>query len=157
LGVDPSPHNVRRAAKAIADAQLAGRLEVIEGRIEAIATADASFDFVWCRDVLVHVANLVAAFRESARVLRRAGAMLIFQTFATELLEPLEAERLFAALAVVPGSTSVAHFEAAIEGSGLAIEECDVIGSEWREHREENGEGYTSKQLLRIARIRRDK
>jgi SAM-dependent methyltransferase len=155
LGLDPSTHLVEQGRRAIEQKGVASRVEVREGRIEAITMPDRSFDFVWCRDVLVHVAVLHAAFRECARVLRPGGAMLVFQNFATEQLEPREAERLFASLAVVSTSASVDLFEAAIAESGLTIETRDVIASEWREWGEEHGERRTSRQLLRAARILR--
>ena len=40
---------------------------------------------------------------------------------------------------------------------GLAITEKDVVASEWREFWEENGCRKTANQLLRIARMRRNR
>jgi ubiquinone/menaquinone biosynthesis C-methylase UbiE len=155
LGVDPVIHNITNARKVIAEAGLEGRVEVIEGRAEALPCASASADLIFCRDVLTHVADLGGAFRECARVLAPGGAMLVFQTFATELLEPAEAERLYAPLCVVPANMSPHHVEAAALAAGFTIEERDIVTSEWREHGEEVGARRTSAQLLRIARMRR--
>ena len=47
--------------------------------------------------------------------------------------------------------------ERAFTANGLLLFEKDVIGSEWREWWEENGINTTSKQLLQIARMRRDR
>jgi hypothetical protein len=81
--------------------------------------------------------------------------MVIFQTFATELLEPNEAARMYASLATVAENMSADYFEASIRKSGLAIVARDPIDSEWREYSEETGSRHTSKQLLYIARMRR--
>jgi hypothetical protein len=110
---------------------------------------------VWCRDMLNHVADLRGAFSECARVLRRGGRMVIFHTFATDLLEPREAERLYAPLAVVAESMEQGALEHALSAGGLHLLERDVVASEWREFGEETGERRTSAQLLRIARLRR--
>ncbi len=52
---------------------------------------------------------------------------------------------------------STAAFEAACQGAGLRIAARDQIASEWREYWEETGVGTTARQLLRIARMRRDR
>jgi SAM-dependent methyltransferase len=157
VAIDPVPHNVGLARALVAEGGLDGAVEVTEGGIEAIPCADASFDFVWCRDMLNHVERLDVGLRECARVLAPGGAMLVFQTFATELLEPREAERLFAPLATVPENMSPDRLEATAARAGLRVAERDVVGSEWREHAEESGAGFASRQLLRIARLRRDR
>src|SRR6185503_18429713 len=69
IGVDPVAHNIVKARRVIEEAGLGGRVEVIEGRAEALPCAAASADLIWCRDVLTHVPDLPAAFREAARVL----------------------------------------------------------------------------------------
>lgn len=107
--------------------------------------------------MLNHVPRLDVGLCECARVLRGGGAMLVFQTFATELLSAAEAERLFPPLATVPRNMVPEYFESTLETAGLGVAECDVIGSEWREHAEENGAGFASRQLLHIARLRRDR
>jgi hypothetical protein len=76
--------------------------------------------------------------------------------FATPLLEPREAERLWRGTAVVPSSADVANFERAAAGAGFSIERKEVLHGEWREHSEESGEKRTSGQLLRVARMVRD-
>src|SRR5262245_12427033 len=88
LGIDPVGHHVEQARHLVAERQLANAVVVAMGSAEAIPCTDASIDFIWCRDVLNHVQRLDAAFRECARVMRPSGRMLVFQTFATELLEP---------------------------------------------------------------------
>src|SRR3954447_16377668 len=57
VGIDPLPREL--------DPPVEFRL----GRAEALPLEDASVDLVWCRDVLVHVADLDTAYAEFARVL----------------------------------------------------------------------------------------
>ena len=157
VGVEPVAHNRKLAEAVIQTAQMVDQVRVVEGGIEAIPAEVMSFDYIWCRDVLTHVGDLHRGFRECARVLKPGGAMLNYQTFATELLEPNEAARLYPALAVVPRNMSTDYFEQALEDTGLQIVARDEIGSEWREWWEENGQQTTSKQLLTLARLRRDR
>ena len=157
VGVDPLPHHIERAHKEIARTGQTQRVVALEGQIEAIPADDASFDFVWCRDMLNHVPDLQAGLAECARVLRPGGGMLVYQTFATDLLEPKEAERLYPPLVVVPQNMAADYFERTSTSVGFSIVERDVVGSEWREQGEEDGERRTSRQLLRIARLRRDR
>ncbi|RIK42304.1 MAG: hypothetical protein DCC55_09325 [Chloroflexi bacterium] len=155
LGVEPVAHNLQLAERLIAERKLGDLVQSQPGSIEAIPAAASSFDFIWCRDMLNHVPNLAAGLAECARVLKPGDWMLVYQTFATDQLEPGEAARLYPALAVVPANMAPAHFEACATGAGFAIRERDVIGSEWREWWEEEGDHTTAKQLLTIARLRR--
>jgi ubiquinone/menaquinone biosynthesis C-methylase UbiE len=157
LGIDPVAYNIVKANTLITEHGQTGQVRVVEGRIEAIPADAGAFDFIWCRDVLNHVPDLRAGLVECARVLRPAGRMLIYQTFATELLEAHEAARLYRSLAIVPANMGTPEFEAACADSGLRIVERQVIGSEWREYWEETGARVTAGQLLRIARMHRDR
>lgn len=157
LGVDPVPQHIAQAQAVIAARGLAPRLAAVEGRAEAIPAAAGSFDAIWCRDVLTHVTDLDAAFRECARVLRPGGWMLVYQTFATPELHPAEAAFLCAALAAPPASLVEANVESAWTAHGFRCERRERIGSEWREAWEEDGSHATSGQLLRCARMRRNR
>ena len=46
------------------------------GRAEALPFADASFEIVWCTDVLEHLADCPAAIAQMARVLKPGGLFL---------------------------------------------------------------------------------
>ena len=154
VAVDIVPHNVEKALERVAEEGLEGRVRVVQGSIEALPLGDNAMDHVWCRDMLNHV-RLRGALAECARVLRPGGGMLVFETFATNLLEPGEAERLCSALAIVPESMSRVRFEELARETGFAITSAEEIDSEWREHRLEAGDPKTLDDVLRAARLRR--
>ena len=160
VGVEPVMANlVRGRAKLRAvreeEAEAAGRVSLLRGRIEHLPLTDGSVDLVWARDMLIHVADLTGAFRECRRVLAPGGRVLAFQMFATPWLEPGEAARLWPPLGVIPQNTDPAYFERCVQEAGLAVLRRDTLSSEWREWNEEQGEGRTSRQLLHAARLLR--
>lgn len=154
VGIDPVSHHLERAHARLAEAGLSDRISVHQAGIEAIPLDDASVDHIWCRDVLVHV-DLPRGLAECHRVLRPGGAMLIYQTFGTELIEPNEARRLYAAMAIVPRNMEPAYFEATAHANGFTIERRDPIDSEWRENWAEHGDTDLLDALLVVARLRR--
>lgn len=157
VGIDPVARHIRLCAETITRFELNDKISVHQGVAEALPIEDNSIDFIWCRDVLTHIADLQGAFSECARVLKTGGKMLIYQTLATDELTLSEAEWLYPRLVVVPQNMSFATMQQAFQANGLMLAEKDIIGSEWREWWEENGVNTTSKQLLQIARMRRDR
>jgi SAM-dependent methyltransferase len=131
------------------------QVRFVRGAAEALPLEDESADLVWCRDVLVHVADLDRAYAELRRVLRVGGHALVHQTFATDRLEPREAEWLWRALGVVAGSTDPARTEAAIAAAELRVDERIDLGGEWGEWSEERS-GAVGRRLLHAARLLRD-
>jgi ubiquinone/menaquinone biosynthesis C-methylase UbiE len=159
-GIDPLERHISRGRAALAEVarqepEVASRVRLSEGRAERIEAADGSVDLIWCRDVLVHVEDLVGALRECGRVLSAGGHMLVYQMFATGWLEPKEAERLWPVLGVVTENTDPRHFEEATGAAGLRVVERAELRSEWREHLEEDGTHRTARQLLYAARLLR--
>ena len=155
VAIDPVADHLDRAVKVVAEHNLNGSIRISKGKIEAIPTRSTEFDYIWCRDVLNHVADLRKGLIECARVLRPRGKMLVYQTFATDLLEPAEAVRLYPPLAIIAANMSPHYFEEVAKRAGFEILEKDLISSEWREAWEEDGTTTTSQQLLRLARLRR--
>ncbi len=93
VALDPVPLHCEIARTKIAEAQLAEEIEVVEAAVESMPFADASVDWLWCRDVLVHV-DARRALAECARVLQSGGALLAYVTLSTERLEPRERAEL---------------------------------------------------------------
>lgn len=161
-GVDPMRSHLDRAERTLNTLrqkapEIAARVELVEGFAEQLPEPDGTYDLVWCRDVLEHVQDLKAVFREFHRVLRPGGHVVVFQVTATEWLTPDEAARLWPPLGAYATSMEPAHIEAAISASGLGIDQCVELHGEWREYAEETGRHRTSEQLLRVSRLLRNK
>lgn len=157
VAVDPVEVNIANASAAVADHEHGARVDIRMGGIEAIPADDGEFDLVFCRDMFNHILDTKPALQECRRVLKADGRMVVYQTFATDLLEPGEAIRIYSDLAVVMQRMNVEDFERRALQAGFIIESVDPIGSEWREAWEEDGTGRTSRQLLHAARLLRAK
>jgi cyclopropane fatty-acyl-phospholipid synthase-like methyltransferase len=154
LGIDPAPVHIEQANRKIAEAAIVRSVRVALAGIEAIPADDGAFDYVWCRDVLNHV-DLGRGLGECARVLKLGGKMLVYQTFATDLLEPHEAARIYTAMAIHPENMAETTLIEQARNAGLQVVQRDVIGTEWRERWAEEGSTALLEDLLRIARMRR--
>jgi SAM-dependent methyltransferase len=154
VGVDPVAVHVERAKAAVETAGV--RAEVFVGAMQDLPYADGHFDFVWCRDVVGQVDDLDAALREASRVLDPSGHMLVYTTFVTDRLSEQEAELMKRHLGNVQANLIEANVEAAFTRAGFAVERKDVVGTEWREHIEEQTNAV-SRDLLRLSRLRRQR
>jgi SAM-dependent methyltransferase len=145
VGIDPNlPH-----------VEATPQVRFVLGVAEALPVEDGAAALVWCRDVLAHVADLEQAYAEFRRVLREGGRALVYQMFATDRLEPREAEWLWRALELAQGSGDPARTEAAIAAAGLRVEERIELTSEWGEWSEEQS-GAVGRRLLHAARLLRE-
>ncbi|GAB2727647.1 class I SAM-dependent methyltransferase [Kitasatospora kifunensis] len=153
VSVDPVDSNNERARAAVAEASLTGQVSIRPGVMEEIPAADGEFDLIFSRDMFFHVVGADQALAEARRVLKPGGCMVLYQTFATDRLEPLEKAQIYAGLAVAPERMSPDDFEKRALVAGFTIESNDIIGSEWREAWEEEGDCLTSRQLLYAARM----
>ena len=156
IALDPLPLHAELARSAIAEAGVEGSIDVVEGAMESMPLADESVDWIWCRDVLVHV-EAQPGLAECARVLRPGGAMLAYVTLATEKLEPEEEARLLGSTALTDGGLDAERLEAAAQDAGLAVRSVDRLGSEWRERMIEEGAWNPADDLLQIARLGRNR
>jgi SAM-dependent methyltransferase len=152
VALDPVTVHVQLARTAVVEAGLDGEIEVVEGSLEALPLADASVDWIWCRDVLVHV-DASRGLAECARVLKPGGAMLAYVTLATDRLEPKERAELVDATAIETFDADV--LERAAAAAGLEQRSVDRLGSEWRESMLEQGMWNAGEDLLHLARLRR--
>lgn len=152
IALDPVPHHLDLARRAVAEAGV--DVEVVEAGIESMPIDDNAADWIWCRDVLVHV-DLARGFEECARVLRPGGQMLAYVTCATALLEPREAAWLFDALAIVPESTDPQVIEKRAADAGLTLASRTELGGEWRERMLADGTWSANDDLTELSRLRR--
>lgn len=154
VAVDPVPLHAERARKRVAHEELTDHIDVAEAALESLPFDDESFDYIWCRDVLNHV-ELESALLECRRVLQPGGSMLVYQTFATDALEPQEAQRVFAAAAMRAGNMSPSSFEAQARSGGLKVAHAKQLHGEWREHMLEDGSWDAVADLLALSRLKR--
>jgi SAM-dependent methyltransferase len=152
IALDPVPRHVELARAAIAEAGV--DIEILQAGIEDMPVADDTVDWIWCRDVLVHV-DVARGFAECARVLRPGGQMLAYVTCSTERLEPGEASWLFDALAIVPESTDPEEIETRAAAAGLSLVSKTELGGEWRERMLEDGTWSANDDLAELSRLRR--
>ena len=160
-GIEPVRRHLDNAARALealaaAEPEVAARIRIDQGIAEHLPGPDASTDLIWCRDVLEHVLDLEAAFRQFRRVLRPGGHAVIYQMTATDWLTSAEAARLSPPGAIHASSVDPEHFEAAIAAAGLTIEQRIQLHGEWRERAEEDVMGFSSRQLLWVSRLLRN-
>jgi len=161
-GVEPVPRHLGNAARdlaafAVEEPEAAARVRIDEGIAEKLTDPSGSVDLVWCRDVLVHVEELEAAFTEFRRVLKPGGRALIYQMTATDWLSPAEAAFLWPPAGIHAASLDPQRFEAAITAAGLSIGQCIELHGETRERLEEDGIATSSKQLLQVSRMLRNR
>lgn len=161
-GIEPVRRHLDLAAQALDDLaatepEIAARIRIDQGVAEHLPEPDASTDLVWCRDVLEHVKDLETVFVEFRRVLRPGGYAVIYSTTATDWLTPGEAARLLPPAGIQASSLDPQRFEAAIAGSGLTIAQRIGLHGEWREYAEEHEMGLTSRHLLWVSRLLRNR
>jgi ubiquinone/menaquinone biosynthesis C-methylase UbiE len=156
VGVDPVAIHIERGKAAVAEAGLKARITLSQGVMHELPYPDAHFDFVWCRDVVEQVDDLRGALDEVRRVLKPQGPMLIYTVFATDRLEPREKQMLDQHLGNVPSNLGEDNVEAVFSDAGFSIERKDVVGTEWREHAEEQTKP-ASRALLQLSRLRRQR
>jgi SAM-dependent methyltransferase len=152
VALDPVPLHCELARTAIADAGLSEEIDVVEASIESMPFDDASVDWIWSRDVLVHV-EAGPGLAECARVLRPGGAMLAYVTLATHRLDGRERAELVTSTAIATFDADV--LEAAAEAAGLRLVSVKRLGTEWRESMLERGTWSASDDLLQLARLSR--
>jgi ubiquinone/menaquinone biosynthesis C-methylase UbiE len=154
IALDPVPLHHALARERIAEAGLTDEIDVVEGAIEDLPFDEASFDWIWCRDVLVHV-EAERGLAECARVLQPGGVLLAYVTHATDRLEPAEADELVRNLALQRSSLDPAHLETAAGEAGLALRSVERLRSEWRERLLGDADWDVSRDLVKLARLRR--
>lgn len=154
--VDYIESYIIKARRAINEHQLEGLITAVQGDIHQLASEDGEFDFIQCRDMLPHVRNVRQAMAECSRVLKPGGHMLVYTFVETDLMEPMEAARLYR-LSMFRESLSQPSVESTFVEAGFNILERDHIATEFWERDEEDGGNEMGKEFLRIARMNRSK
>ena len=152
IALEPLEVHRGLARAAIAEAGLDDEIDLVDGSIESIPLAADAVDWIWCRDVLVHV-DAGPGLAELARVLRPGGALLAYVTLATDRLEPRERAELVGAMAI--RTFDAETLEQAAADAGFTLRSVDRLGSEWRERMVEDETWDAGDDLLEIARLRR--
>jgi SAM-dependent methyltransferase len=161
-GVEPVRRHLDNAARdlaalAVEEPEVAARVSITEGIAEKLTVPSGSVDLIWCRDVLVHVEDLEAAFAEFRRVLKPGGRAVVFQMTATDWLTPAEAAFMWPPAGIHATSLDPQRIEAAVTGAGLSITQCIQLHGETRERSEEDGIASSSQQLLWVSRMLRNR
>lgn len=154
LSVDPVQANIDWGTEAISDHRYGHLVENKLGTINDIPAPDDTFDAIFARDMMGHVEDLEGALAECKRVLKKGGAIVIHDVFATPYLESKESARLCADLANVPDRLDAELFERIVGAAGLDIETMDPVASEWLESSLEDESA--EKRLLMAAHLNRD-
>jgi ubiquinone/menaquinone biosynthesis C-methylase UbiE len=115
--VDPAPANIKAGIEAVTEHDFGHLVDIRSGTMEQIPAGTGEFNLVFSRDMMNHVADLDGGLAECRRVLVPGGHMVVHAVFATEQLEPGEAERLYAESAVVPERMSSESFEKVVEST----------------------------------------
>jgi len=79
VGVDQSPEMLAAGRARVAQAGLADRIDLREGRAESLPFADAEFDALTVTYLLRYVDDPVATMRELARVVRPGGVLAMLE------------------------------------------------------------------------------
>jgi demethylmenaquinone methyltransferase / 2-methoxy-6-polyprenyl-1,4-benzoquinol methylase len=79
IGVDQSPEMLAAGRERVARAGLSDRIELREGRAEALPVGDAEFDAVTFTYLLRYVDDVPATLRELARAVRPGGTVAMLE------------------------------------------------------------------------------
>lgn len=156
VGVEPVAIHVDRARAAVQEAGLSDRVTIHQGVVHDVPAADGSIDFVWCRDVLVQVDDLVGGLDELHRVMSSDARLLAYSSFVTDRLGGADLEMMQRHLGWLDDNVRRPYMEAAFEVAGFVVDGVEEIGTEWREFAEERTQPV-SKALLRLSRLRRQR
>jgi len=154
VGLDVAQFHVEQGRARAVQEGVSDLVSFVQGDIAALPFADATFDLLWSRDMLMHVPALPRALAECARVLKPAGSTLVYTTVATQRMEPKEAAWLYASFGLVPESMDEAVVEAAFQAAGFQMHSKEQLGGELMEWVEEHEE-RASRELMRLARMLR--
>jgi demethylmenaquinone methyltransferase/2-methoxy-6-polyprenyl-1,4-benzoquinol methylase len=79
VGIDQSAEMLEAGRRRVEEAGLSGRIELLEGRAEALPFADGEFDALTFTYLLRYVDDVQATLRELARVVRPGGTVAMLE------------------------------------------------------------------------------
>jgi ubiquinone/menaquinone biosynthesis C-methylase UbiE len=127
VGVDLTPAMLRRAART----PLRHRVSFVQGDAMRLPFADASFDHAVLHLILAIVPDPPACLRETARVVRSGGTVLVFDKF----LRPRQRAWLRRALTPITGAVAtrldVVFENVLAQVPGLAVESDVGFAGKW--------------------------
>jgi hypothetical protein len=121
-----------------------------------VPASDHGIDFVWCRDVLVQVDDLVGGLLGLHRVMSPDARLLVYSCFATDRLDGVDLDMMRRHLGWLEPNVRRDSMEEAFAAAGFDIDHVEEVGTEWREHAEERTQP-ASRAVLRLARLRRQR
>ncbi len=77
VGIEPSVERIETARRLLGPQLNPTRITLQPGNATALDAPEHSFDWVWCSDVLHHIAEPVVAVQEFQRVLRPGGRLIV--------------------------------------------------------------------------------
>ena len=120
IGYDVEQPVVDLATKRAAEQGLSDRASFLRGAPGPLPFADQSFDIVFSKDALIHVADKEALFEDIFRVLRPGGRFAASDWLTSHDGEPSEAMRDYlAAEGLSFGMASARRYEAAMKKAGF--------------------------------------
>jgi len=152
--LDPVESSIASARQTAAENNLADRISVHKGEMEALPFADDYFTLVWCRSVIVHLPDLLPVFQECNRVLRPGGWMMLQTGYAAPHLTSYERATLCTRLGFYSPSLEQTTVESCLEDSGLGIVRSESHSSEFAEFYELR-DGRCAKHLMGMAKLLR--
>lgn len=133
-GFDVEAPVIEAARARAAERGLSGRVEFVQAAPGRLPFADETFDAVFSKDALVHVADKDAVFAEIFRVLKPGGFFAASDWLTSHDGEPSPAMKNYlAAEGLSFGMASAARYRAAMERAGFAAIETTSRNGWYRE------------------------
>lgn len=136
VGVDPVPWCVQRARAAVVKSGLDDRIAIRLGSPDGLVEKLASFDTVWCGDVIEVLPDLATALSDMHRILRPGGHMIIVTNLVGGSIDDAETVTIHEPLGNVVANQVESDLEPAFAGAGFGISIKHVIRTAWREQLE---------------------